>query len=577
MFCHNAYPRISAGSGKPFAEAVYEGALPEGIDCERCHGGGARHVELAGRAGAARDAVRRSIVNPARLSADRQMEICMGCHLETTSFPLPNAVQRYDRGPFSYRPGEPLGDFLLNFDHAPSAGREDKFEIVSAAYRLRKSACFLESNGKMLCTTCHDPHAPSRGAEAERQYAAACRQCHSQPLSAASHTGSGGCAECHMPKRRTEDVIHAVVTDHYIQRRKPPGDLLAERSERQDIYRGEVVLYYPASLAETADNELYQAVAQVKQKSNVKEGVARLERAIAKYAPKRAEWRLELAEGFEHEGQWGKAADSYREAARLDPASAIAWQKLGTALRRSGRTEEAVAALRRSIAVDAGRALTWHELGLTYRSLDRPAEALDAMGKAIERDPELPEAHNNAGILRLAAGDATRAEAAFREAIRIKTSYADAHGNLANLLAAGGRTGEAQQEFTRALRLTPADAGTRYNYALLLGRLRRYDEAQQQLEACLRDDPAFVDASALLGDLLLARNQPREAAIRYREVLRQQPDAAKANLGLGLALAAAGDRDGAIVVLRRAASGPDAAIAQRAMELLRQLGADVAR
>ena len=32
----------------------------------------------------------------------------------------------------------------MNFDHVPAKGREDKFEIVSAAYRLRQSACFLE-------------------------------------------------------------------------------------------------------------------------------------------------------------------------------------------------------------------------------------------------------------------------------------------------------------------------------------------------------------------------------------------------------------------------------------------------
>ena len=30
-----------------------------------------------------------------------------------------------------------------------------------------------------------------------------------------------------MPKRRAEDAVHVVMTDHYIQRRKPAGNLLA--------------------------------------------------------------------------------------------------------------------------------------------------------------------------------------------------------------------------------------------------------------------------------------------------------------------------------------------------------------
>ena len=48
-----------------------------------------------------------------------------------------------------------------------------------------------------------------------------------------------------MPKRRTEDVVHAVMTDHYIQRRKPARDLLEPLQESdfeaEGNYRGEVL------------------------------------------------------------------------------------------------------------------------------------------------------------------------------------------------------------------------------------------------------------------------------------------------------------------------------------------------
>jgi tetratricopeptide (TPR) repeat protein len=573
MFCHNAYPKVPAANEKPWAESVYPGTLPEGIDCERCHGPAARHVALASRPGAARDAVRRAIVNPARLSADRQLEICMACHLETTSFLLPNAIRRYDRGPFSFRPGEPLADFILNFDHAPEAGREDKFEIVSAVYRMRRSACFTKSAGRTLCTTCHNPHDAPRGADAVRHYDAACRRCHAGPLSAASHARPENCAGCHMPKRRTEDVIHAVVTDHYIQRRKPDGDLLAARAERQDVYRGEVALYYPASLPPSADADLYLALAQVKEKSNLKDGIARLTAAITKHAPRQAQWYLDLAEALENDGQLLKAVDWYRQAVRHGPSSAAAWQKLGAALRRSSRNSDALAALQRAVALGPGRALSWHELGLTYRALGRTADAVSALDNAITRDPELPEVHNNLGILRLASGDVAGAEAAFREALRIKPAYADARGNLANLLAAAGRRAEAQAEFEQSLRLRPDDAGTRYNFATLLGRTGRYEDAERELEACLRADAKFTDAHELLGDLLLARNRAREAEPHFREALRLRPDSVRAEFGLGMALAATGDAAGAIPHLRKAAAGSDAKIRERAAEVLRQLGA----
>jgi predicted CXXCH cytochrome family protein len=573
MFCHNAYPHIPTQNAKPGMDAVYSGALPEGIDCERCHGSGARHADLAGRRGVARDLMRQAIVNPARLGAERQMEICMACHLETTSFPLPNAIRRYERGPFSFRPGEALADFILNFDHAPGTGREDKFEFVGAVYRLRQSACFIKSAGKMLCTTCHNPHEVPRGQEAERHYSAVCRNCHGGPLSAASHIGRSECVECHMPKRRTEDVVHAVVTDHYIQRRKPAGDLFAARAERQDAYRGKVVPYYPTKLRPAPVAELYPAVAQVKQKSNLKAGIAQLTAAITKYAPRRAEWYFELAEALENDGQFTEAARWFREAVRLDPSSGVGWQRLGTVLRRSSRHREAVEALKRSISLAPERALSWHELGLAHGSLERTGDALDAMAKSLERDPELPEAHNNLGILRVSAGDVNRAEASFREAIRIKPNYVDARGNLAHLLSASGRPVEAQVEFERALRLRPGDAPMRYNYAMVLGRLGLYDEAQRELDACLRADPAFADAHELLGDLLLGRNRAEQAVSHYRDAVRLRPESVRAGFGLGVALAATGNVSSAIPYLQKAANGPDLEIRQRAIEVLRQLGA----
>ena len=579
MFCHNGYPKIPAGNEQPLARPAYEGELPQGIDCQRCHGSGARHAQLAGNPGAKQEDIRNAIVNPARLSAERQMEVCMVCHLESTSFPLPNAIERYERGPFSYRPGEPMGQFIVNFDHAPGTGHDDKFEIVNAAYRLRRSACFLKSNGNLLCTTCHNPHDVPRGAEAERHYTAVCRQCHAsaidQQTAAGRHPREANCVDCHMPKRRTEDVVHVVATDHYIQRRKPAGDLLADRPERHETaataYRGPVVLYYPETLAPTAENELLVAVAQVKQGSNPAQGIVQLTAAIQKYRPERAEYYLELAEALEKNGQLDKALPWYREAVQRNPKSGAAIEKLGTAVRHAGLYAEAADVLQRAVSALPGDALPWHELGLAYRALGRSTDAVSALTEAIELDPELPEAHNNLGILCLTRGEAGRAEAEFREAIRIRPDYADAHGNLAGLLSEAGNFGAAQGEFQIALRLRPEDAGTRYNYAMLLGRTGRYEEAQRELEASLRYDAEFADAHAVLGDLLLAKGQTQEAAAQYREALRIHPDSSRAHLGLGTALAALGDASGAIPHLEKAAAATDAATRERASQLLQQL------
>jgi predicted CXXCH cytochrome family protein len=580
MFCHNGYPEIPAGNHQPLAEPVYAGSLPEGIDCQRCHGPGRKHAQLAKTAGAAPEDIRSSIVNPSRLSAQRQMEVCMQCHLETTSFPLPNSIQRYERGPFSYKPGESLGAFLLSFDHAAGKGRDDKFEIVNAAYRLRRSACFLKSNGELRCTTCHNPHDIPHGAEAARHYTAVCRQCHTsafdKQVASGKHPRSAACPDCHMPKRRTEDVVHVVMTEHYIQRRKPARDLLAEIVERHetdaDSYRGEVVLYYPEQLPHTPENDLYLALAQVIQRSNLERGIAQLTAAIERHPPARAEYYLELAEAWRNNGQLGKALPFYEEAVRRNPKFVVGLQKLGIALRRSGRYAEAAEFLKRAAAAAPDNASTWHELGQTYRAQGKNPDAVAALEKAVELDPDMSEAHNNLGVILFAEGDQARAETAFREAIRIQPDYADAHGNLGNLLSATGDFTQARYHFEISLRLRPDDAHTRYNYAMALGRARQFDEAQRQLEASLRADPKLADAHVLLADLLMAKGQPQVAREHYREALRIQPEFGRAHLGLASALVAVGDQAAAILHLQKAAADSDPAVREEAAQALRQMG-----
>ncbi len=573
MVCHNGYPRVPAGHQRVGAEPVYLDPLPEGIDCQRCHGPGSKHVAVAGTAGATKAAIRAAIVNPARLSRERREEVCIQCHLESTSFPLPNSLPRYDRGVFGFRPGEPLSASWLFFDHAPDAGRGDKFEIVNAVYRMWKSRCFVESKGAMECRTCHNPHDVPRGEAAVRHYDSACRSCHAtdfnRMVAAGRHTGAGDCAGCHMPKRRTEDVVHALATDHLIQRRPPAGDLRAMRAERHgDAYRGEVVLQYPPKFAPTAENELYLALAQVIDGSNLAGGIPRLEAALAKSPGARAEFWMGLAEAWRQTGRLDKAVPLYREAVRRDARAVFALRRLGSALRSAGELAESATVLRRATELDARDAVAWNELGLTLSAQGKTGEAVEALGNAIRLDPDLPEPHNNLGTVWLGAGDLEKALTAFQEAIRLQPDLADAHDNAGTVLAGMGQFESARPHFESALRVRPNDARTRYNFAMALGRARLVDEAQRQLEEAVRVDPGFADARLVLGDLLMARDQVAAAVEQYRAA----GDSPRARLSLGRALAMSGDRAGAVEQLRKAATAADPGIREAAAALLRELG-----
>ncbi len=574
MFCHNGYPSASIVDAAG-TETVFPESLPEGIDCQRCHGPGRRHAELAGTPGSALTEIRDAIVNPARLSPDRQLEVCMQCHLETTSAPLPNSIRRYDRAPFSYVTGQPLEEFRLYFDHEPATGQDDKFEIVSAAYRLRQSACFRESNGALLCTTCHDPH---RQTEPD-SFAAACKTCHQSELASlvasGAHPDAAPCADCHMPKRRTDDVVHAVMTDHRIQRPSPSRNLTAPKPERTAAeagsYRGAVVPYYPQPWLQTPEGELYLAVAQTQDGSNRAQGIAQLQAAIARYRPTQSQFYVELADAFSAGAETDKALPYYREAVRRQP-SASNLRKLAAALRSLNRAQEAAEAVMKGLTADPADYASWHELGLIRMAQERDSDAVSAFEKALALNPDLPETQNNLGAVWLRRGNVGRAESAFRAAIRADPSYANAYANLGNLLATAGDPKQAEDDFKTALRLRPDDDVARYNYATALVRASRLEEAKEQLLLAAATNPDRAEVHVLLGDLLRAEGQSAPALEHYREALRSQPDFARARLSLGVALVNSGETDEGLRQLRRAAAGSDAEVREGALNALRQLG-----
>ena len=118
-------------------------------------------------------------------TAGEQMRLCGKCHR------LPEMIQPAG----SIRPGNRA---LARF---PSVG-------------LLQSACYARSDGRMRCTTCHDPHA--RTSTDRAAYEAACLECHGESSKAECPVSPRtGCVECHMPKH---DVGHGMrFTDHWIR------------------------------------------------------------------------------------------------------------------------------------------------------------------------------------------------------------------------------------------------------------------------------------------------------------------------------------------------------------------------
>ena len=89
--------------------------------------------------------------------------------------------------------------------------------------------------------------------------------------------------------------------------------------------------YYPGLTCQDTETEMYLALAQIKERSNLEGGLRQLAALIEKYRPVRAGFYSALAEGYRAAGDRGKAVSFFEEAARRAPGSEIVWLQLGTA------------------------------------------------------------------------------------------------------------------------------------------------------------------------------------------------------------------------------------------------------
>ena len=562
LSCHAGYPEMAPGADLFHTGSQYPGRLLEGIDCQRCHGPGQQHVEAA-RKGQGAVAVRSAIVNPARLSPHRRMEVCMQCHLETTSVQLPSEIIRFDRGVFGYRPGEPLADWALAFDYPKGTGHDDRFEFVSAAYRLKQSACFRGSKGVMTCTTCHNPHDIPRGEAALQQYSAICRNCHGVSRSK-PHPPAAECISCHMPRRAPSDAPEIRIADHNI-RRAPQGD-----AAPMPLYRGSVVVYYPAELPSTPENELYLAVAQVTEQANLEKGVPRLEELVRKYQPAHGEFYLQLGSAWRNHGRLDKSREWLEEAVKRMPGNWRPLLLLAGTLAAMDQPDRAVDFLRRAAELAPRETAPLQHLGDLYLGMGKAAEAATAFRAAIQVDPEFAEAHNGLGAAAMAAGDVAAAETSLREAVRLRPEWSQARANLASLLAVTDRFPEARHHFELTLQLNPAFAPAQSAYATALAERGEFAEARSHFEQAIRLNPKDAVAHQNLGTTLRRLGDEQAAVREYQAAIREDPGYFEAHLSLGELLVARGQRAAAEPHLRKAAASPDAEVRQAASALLQR-------
>lgn len=155
--------------------------------------------------------------------------------------------------------------------------------------------------------------------------------------------------------------------------------------------------------------------------------------------------------------EYNQAIEYFKQAIKLDPEMARAYDNLGLCYYYQNQNDLAVSNYEKSIELERGsaHASAWPYLNLaiTQQFLNRLPEAEKNLREAIRIEPDLAKAHFQLGTVLDDLDRPQEALAELREAARLDAAYPEPHMAMARLLHKLGRESDAKEEVHTYLQL----------------------------------------------------------------------------------------------------------------------------
>ena len=216
-----------------------------------------------------------------------------------------------------------------------------------------------------------------------------------------------------MPQRRTDDIVHVTMTDHYIQRFAPPTPLAPIEEKDNQGYSGDLAFYLPRQ-----EEDLYLGMGLVRG-PDMQRGVRLLEEALEENESTTVEPYFSLASAYGELGRTDEAIEIYLKVIELDPGYAEAYYNLGLVHLGASRFSQALELFDEAIRLQPNRADNYVVAGVAEAQLGRDGLARARYLTALDLDPLNTVALNNLGVLDLQAGNGEQAAAHFERVLQI--------------------------------------------------------------------------------------------------------------------------------------------------------------
>lgn len=484
MHCHNGYNSFEKFSINRFTDNI-----AEGISCERCHGPGQLHVEKhkSPNTVISENDIDRSIVNPAHLSADLQMDVCRQCHLQGEI-----SVFKPGKSSADFRPGMQLSSIKTVFieDQLPKGD----FRIASHGGRLSLSACFVESKGQMTCTTCHNPHEPVQD-RSRAYFNNQCIACH-QPQKLTkleSHNAEGDCIQCHMKQGATEDILHVNFTDHWIRKNI---EVLTDKENKILRKREKTVKLVDFFNEEDEASDIRKGIAYVNFYENRHSEPSYLDLAILllnkglEDIPNHIEGNYNLGRAYQIQGKNNNAIDLYKKVSQLDPSHMWSLYQLGR-LYMEKDAQQSLSYYLKAINLNVENAKVWKEYADALLLNENIKAAARAYKRAISIDPYFATAYNNIGELELYNNNDLQS---------------------------------ARMNFLKAIQNNPDHVFAMHNMANIAIIEKDFDMAENYSKRAIASDPGFSASYGTLATISLERGNKEEAKAFLHKLISLEPN-----------------------------------------------------
>ncbi|MBI3654483.1 MAG: TonB family protein [Acidobacteria bacterium] len=275
----------------------------------------------------------------------------------------------------------------------------------------------------------------------------------------------------------------------------------------------------------------------------------------ARLNPNSAEAHQRLGEEYMKIGRYEDAINSFRDALRLKPDYQEAYRELAAAYTRLGSFDEAIMIFEQALEKFPNDTDLLEEMGHLLESRQRYAKSAAVFKKLTELEPENQQMFYRLGYNQQMLNRHEEAIQSFAQAIQLDANFTRAYHGLGWSHQSLGHKAEAIAAYQQALSIkAPYDrlAVIHENLGRIYRSMNRPDQAMEELKKAVEIDPYRDPAYCLLGEAYLNLSRLNEAVEALQKGVELNPINCCSMNYLGMAYIKLGRLPEAETILRRA-------------------------